>query len=179
MVPGLVTILVGQNPASMSYVTAKSKTSKEIGFHSDSGEPPGDYDGGGSPGVDRSVQPGSRHPRDSGTAATPEAYQRDEGALRHRSEEGRRRLPSGECGEDDDRRGGLPPLHPGGDPAAPDPFRGQDRRCGGGRRGEVEHRGQADRQHPASETEGGECNGDYLPYGDAGHGVPHAEGRRS
>jgi methylenetetrahydrofolate dehydrogenase (NADP+)/methenyltetrahydrofolate cyclohydrolase len=32
--PGLVTILVGQNPASMSYVTAKSKTSKEIGFHS-------------------------------------------------------------------------------------------------------------------------------------------------
>ncbi len=34
VIPGLVTILVGQNPASMSYVTAKSKTSKEIGFHS-------------------------------------------------------------------------------------------------------------------------------------------------
>src|SRR5512136_3144862 len=34
MVPGLVTILVGQNPASMSYVTAKQKTSKELGFHS-------------------------------------------------------------------------------------------------------------------------------------------------
>jgi methylenetetrahydrofolate dehydrogenase (NADP+) / methenyltetrahydrofolate cyclohydrolase len=33
-VPGLVTILVGQNPASMSYVTAKQKTSKELGFHS-------------------------------------------------------------------------------------------------------------------------------------------------
>jgi methylenetetrahydrofolate dehydrogenase (NADP+)/methenyltetrahydrofolate cyclohydrolase len=32
--PGLVTILVGQNPASMSYVTAKQKTSKELGFHS-------------------------------------------------------------------------------------------------------------------------------------------------
>jgi methylenetetrahydrofolate dehydrogenase (NADP+)/methenyltetrahydrofolate cyclohydrolase len=32
--PGLVTILVGQNPASMSYVTAKQKTSKDLGFHS-------------------------------------------------------------------------------------------------------------------------------------------------
>jgi len=34
VVPGLVTILVGENPASVSYVTAKQKTSKELGFHS-------------------------------------------------------------------------------------------------------------------------------------------------
>ena len=34
VVPGLVTILVGQNPASVSYVTAKQKTSKDLGFHS-------------------------------------------------------------------------------------------------------------------------------------------------
>ena len=34
VVPGLVTILVGQNAASVSYVTAKQKTSKELGFHS-------------------------------------------------------------------------------------------------------------------------------------------------
>jgi methylenetetrahydrofolate dehydrogenase (NADP+)/methenyltetrahydrofolate cyclohydrolase len=34
LVPGLVTILVGQNPASVSYVTAKQKTSKELGFYS-------------------------------------------------------------------------------------------------------------------------------------------------
>jgi methylenetetrahydrofolate dehydrogenase (NADP+) / methenyltetrahydrofolate cyclohydrolase len=32
--PGLVTILVGENPASVSYVTAKQKTSKELGFYS-------------------------------------------------------------------------------------------------------------------------------------------------
>jgi methylenetetrahydrofolate dehydrogenase (NADP+)/methenyltetrahydrofolate cyclohydrolase len=32
--PGLVTILVGEDPASVSYVTAKGKTSKELGFHS-------------------------------------------------------------------------------------------------------------------------------------------------
>jgi methylenetetrahydrofolate dehydrogenase (NADP+)/methenyltetrahydrofolate cyclohydrolase len=34
IVPGLVTILVGENPASVSYVTAKQKTSKELGFYS-------------------------------------------------------------------------------------------------------------------------------------------------
>lgn len=34
VVPGLVTILVGQNPASVSYVTAKQKISKELGFYS-------------------------------------------------------------------------------------------------------------------------------------------------
>jgi methylenetetrahydrofolate dehydrogenase (NADP+)/methenyltetrahydrofolate cyclohydrolase len=34
VVPGLVTLLVGQNPASVSYVTAKQKTSKELGFYS-------------------------------------------------------------------------------------------------------------------------------------------------
>lgn len=31
-VPGLVTILVGEDPASISYVTAKIKTAKELGF---------------------------------------------------------------------------------------------------------------------------------------------------
>jgi methylenetetrahydrofolate dehydrogenase (NADP+)/methenyltetrahydrofolate cyclohydrolase len=33
-VPGLVTILVGENPASVSYVTAKNKTAKELGYNS-------------------------------------------------------------------------------------------------------------------------------------------------
>lgn len=32
--PGLVTILVGKNPASVSYVTAKQKTAHELGFYS-------------------------------------------------------------------------------------------------------------------------------------------------
>jgi methylenetetrahydrofolate dehydrogenase (NADP+)/methenyltetrahydrofolate cyclohydrolase len=34
LVPGLVTILVGENPASVSYVTGKQKTAKELGFFS-------------------------------------------------------------------------------------------------------------------------------------------------
>jgi methylenetetrahydrofolate dehydrogenase (NADP+)/methenyltetrahydrofolate cyclohydrolase len=33
VVPGLVTILVGMNPASVSYVTAKIETAKGLGFH--------------------------------------------------------------------------------------------------------------------------------------------------
>lgn len=33
VVPGLVTILVGANPASISYVTLKVKTALELGFH--------------------------------------------------------------------------------------------------------------------------------------------------
>ncbi len=33
-VPGLVTILVGENPASVSYVTGKQKTAKSLGFYS-------------------------------------------------------------------------------------------------------------------------------------------------
>ena len=32
--PGLVTILVGEDPGSVSYVTAKQKTAHELGFYS-------------------------------------------------------------------------------------------------------------------------------------------------
>lgn len=34
LVPGLATVLVGDNPASQSYVALKNRTAKEIGFHS-------------------------------------------------------------------------------------------------------------------------------------------------
>jgi methylenetetrahydrofolate dehydrogenase (NADP+)/methenyltetrahydrofolate cyclohydrolase len=40
--PGLVTILVGENPASVSYVTAKQKTSKDLGFYSIQDNQPAD-----------------------------------------------------------------------------------------------------------------------------------------
>ncbi len=35
IVPGLVTVLVGEDPASQSYVTAKNKTAKNLGIHSE------------------------------------------------------------------------------------------------------------------------------------------------
>ncbi|MDI6725322.1 MAG: tetrahydrofolate dehydrogenase/cyclohydrolase catalytic domain-containing protein [Smithellaceae bacterium] len=40
--PGLVTVLVGADPASISYVTAKQKTSKELGFYSIQDNQPAD-----------------------------------------------------------------------------------------------------------------------------------------
>ncbi|MBI5633621.1 MAG: bifunctional methylenetetrahydrofolate dehydrogenase/methenyltetrahydrofolate cyclohydrolase FolD [Nitrospirae bacterium] len=42
VVPGLVTILVGLNPASVSYVTAKQKAAHEIGFYSEQDSQPAD-----------------------------------------------------------------------------------------------------------------------------------------
>jgi len=46
VMPGLVTILVGENPASVSYVTAKQKTSKELGFYSIQDNQPADISEG-------------------------------------------------------------------------------------------------------------------------------------
>jgi len=46
VVPGLVTILVGKNPASVSYVTGKQKTAKELGFYSIQDDQPEDISEG-------------------------------------------------------------------------------------------------------------------------------------
>lgn len=40
--PGLVTILIGDNPASVSYVTGKQRTARELGFYSVQDDQPGD-----------------------------------------------------------------------------------------------------------------------------------------
>jgi methylenetetrahydrofolate dehydrogenase (NADP+)/methenyltetrahydrofolate cyclohydrolase len=42
VIPGLVTILVGEDPASVSYVTGKQKTAKELGFFSIQDNQPAD-----------------------------------------------------------------------------------------------------------------------------------------
>jgi methylenetetrahydrofolate dehydrogenase (NADP+)/methenyltetrahydrofolate cyclohydrolase len=42
VVPGLVTILVGEDPASQSYVRAKQKTAHELGFYSVQDDQPAD-----------------------------------------------------------------------------------------------------------------------------------------
>lgn len=42
--PGLVTILVGENPASVSYVTLKVKTALDLGFHEIQDNQPADID---------------------------------------------------------------------------------------------------------------------------------------
>jgi len=42
LVPGLVTLLVGEDPASVSYVTGKQRISKELGFYSVQDNQPAD-----------------------------------------------------------------------------------------------------------------------------------------
>ncbi len=42
VVPGLVTVLVGEDPASVSYVTAKNKTAHNLGIHSEQVNKPAD-----------------------------------------------------------------------------------------------------------------------------------------
>lgn len=42
VIPGLVTILLGKDPASISYVTGKQKTAHELGFHSIQDDQPED-----------------------------------------------------------------------------------------------------------------------------------------
>lgn len=42
IIPGLVTILVGENPASVSYVTAKQRTSHDLNFYSEQDNQPED-----------------------------------------------------------------------------------------------------------------------------------------
>ena len=66
--PGLVTILVGEDPGSVSYVTAKQKTSHELGFYSIQDNQPG-YHRSGPAGSDGQVQQGPQDPRHPGAAA--------------------------------------------------------------------------------------------------------------
>nr|HDM99573.1 bifunctional methylenetetrahydrofolate dehydrogenase/methenyltetrahydrofolate cyclohydrolase FolD [Deltaproteobacteria bacterium] len=42
VIPGLVTILVGENPASISYVTAKQRIARDLAFHSFQDNQPAD-----------------------------------------------------------------------------------------------------------------------------------------
>ena len=42
VVPGLATVLVGESPASVSYVTSKNRTSKKLGMHSEQINKPAD-----------------------------------------------------------------------------------------------------------------------------------------
>jgi hypothetical protein len=102
VVPGLVTILVGENPASISYVTLKIKTAHRVGFQGGPGKPIPGHHRGGPAGSDREIQQGRKHQRHSGSAAAAQTYRRKESAQRHRSGQGCRRVSSCQCGPFDD-----------------------------------------------------------------------------
>ena len=114
VVPGLVTILVGANPASISYVTLKIQTGHRVGFQRSPGQPAGEISEK-TFWPHRQVQQGRFHSRHPGAIALAQAYRREEGAKRHRSGQGCGWLPPGERRTTDDRRerSQVSALHPG------------------------------------------------------------------
>ena len=176
VVPGLVTILVGENPASVSYVTGKQKTAKELGFYSIQDNQPDDIS---EAKLLELIEQYNKDPKIHGILVQlplPKHINETKVLYAIDPQEGRGRLPSGERGQTDDRRGRLSPLHPGRNPATPHPLGGEDRRSRSGGPGAVEHRGQTHRQHPAPETKGGQRHRDHLPHGHEGYCLPYPTG---
>ena len=68
-VPGLVTILVGANPASLSYVTLKIRTALDLGFREVQENLDADVSEADLLAMVAAVQPGSGHPRDTRAAS--------------------------------------------------------------------------------------------------------------
>ena len=80
VVPGLVTILVGRNPASESYVRAKQKTAHELGFYSVQEDQPEDMTEESLLALVNRYNADPEDPRHPGPAAPAAAHQRNQGA---------------------------------------------------------------------------------------------------
>jgi hypothetical protein len=176
VVPGLVTILVGENPASVSYVTGKQKTSKELGFYSvQDNQPEAITEDQLLKLVDKYNKDPKIHgilvqlPLPKHINETKVLYAIDP----KKDVDGFHPVNVGKLmiGEADY----LPCTR--WNPAASDPLRREDRRGRGSGCGKIEHCGKTDHKYPLTETEGGQCNGDDLPHRNKGHGLPHQEGR--
>ncbi len=98
----LATILVGDDPASHTYVGSKHKASHEAGIDSRDHRFPSDTSGVRHPRSDRRAERGRCRRRHSRPAPAARAHGRAERPPRSRSREGRRRLPRPE------RREALP-----------------------------------------------------------------------
>ncbi len=114
VVPGLVTILVGENPASMSYVRGKQNTAHELGFYSIQDNQPADLS---EDALLKLIEKYNRDPKIDGILVQlplPEARKRKRGPSGDRSWKGCRCFSPGKRWKTDDRRAGLSSLHPAG-----------------------------------------------------------------
>ena len=73
IVPGLGVILVGDDPASQSYVTGKERACEEIGIYSDDNRLPAEHVAGGADRSGRADEPRSEDPRHPGPTAAAKA----------------------------------------------------------------------------------------------------------
>jgi methylenetetrahydrofolate dehydrogenase (NADP+)/methenyltetrahydrofolate cyclohydrolase len=168
VVPGLVTILVGENPASVSYVTAKQKTSKELGFYSIQDNQPATIQ---EEELLKLIDRYNKDPKIHGILVQlPLPKHINETKV----------LFAIDPKKDVD---GFHPVNVGklmiGEadylPCTPAGIQQLLIRTGRGR-GKVQHRRKTYRQHPATKTERGQCNGDDLPHRFKGYGFPYEEG---
>ncbi len=97
LVPGLAVVLVGKNPASEVYVRNKTKAVAEAGMHPVDLHLPETVERGGTAGADRRPERRPQGQRYFGAIAAAAADRSAEGDRRHRSGQGRRRLPSAQC----------------------------------------------------------------------------------
>ncbi|MCK7503685.1 MAG: aminotransferase class I/II-fold pyridoxal phosphate-dependent enzyme [Desulfobacterales bacterium] len=112
VVPGLAVILVGEDPASVSYVTAKEKACAEAGMRELRAAPAGRGHRGRTPRSD--TNPSTRDPAVHGILVQlplPGPYRRGRGDRRHLARKGRGRLHAHQRGPDGPGRALLPPLH--------------------------------------------------------------------
>ena len=177
--PGLAFVLVGENPASMSYVASKNQGAAEVGINSHTFQIPADTPQDEVVAVVESL---NCDPAWTGILVQlplPQRHQRGRGYQRHRPGEGRRRHPSGEHRAAAARRADVQARDSGGRPAASPALR---QRPGGQARRHlraVEHRRQAAGGDTDAEGAGRERDGDRLPHADARPAVVHAARRTS
>jgi 5,10-methylene-tetrahydrofolate dehydrogenase/methenyl tetrahydrofolate cyclohydrolase len=155
LTPGLVTILVGEDPASVSYVTAKQRTSHELGFYSKQDNQPADM---AEDELLKLIDQYNSDPKIHGILVQlPLPKHIDEGKI----------LYAIDPRKDVD---GFHPVNVG------NPLGDDHRGFRSGGCGPEQHRGRAHRQYPLAEEGRGQRNGHDLSYPDQGHGIPYEEG---
>jgi len=175
--PGLVTILVGENPASVSYVTAKQKTSKDLGFHSIQDNQPEAIT---EEALLKLIDQYNRDPKIHGILVQlPLPKHINETKILYaidprKDVDGFHPVNVGKLliGEAD-----YLPCTPAGIQQLLIRSGGKDRwsrgRCGG----KVKHRGETHCEHPPAETERGQRDSDHLPHGNKRHDLSYPPGR--
>ena len=179
--PGLAVVLVGENPASRTYVASKGREAKTRGFHSIQHNLPVDTTRSGVADADPGAQRRSgraRHPR---AIAAARGHRFDARPGSDRARQGRRRLSPDQCRPLVDRRY-EPRAHSLHARRRDDPHRPglraawQDAsRHGGGDRRPLEHRRQADGAAVAQAP----LHGDHRPFAHSRSACGRAPRRRA
>ena len=118
IVPGLCTVLVGEDPGSVSYVTAKGKACQELGMKSLHHDLPAETT---EQDLLDLVDQLNRDDAVHGILVQlplPKHINESQVLYAIDPEQGRRRVPPGERRPAGDRRGAFSALHPGGHPAS-------------------------------------------------------------